>query len=98
MLIVIYCIIGVIGNGIVFIIYKIKNFFRKGCFFILIFVFVDLCVSVVCFICVLFCFCFNVLFVLDILCKGLFFIICWVFNIFILIVFVIVFDRFCMVC
>lgn len=73
-LIVIYCITGVIGNGTVLIIYKTKNLSRKGRFFIPILAFVDLCASVVCSICVLFRLCFNVLFVSDILCKGLFFI------------------------
>lgn len=97
-LIVIYCITGVIGNGTVLIIYKTKNLSRKGRFFIPILAFVDLCASVVCSICVLFRLCFNVLFVSDILCKGLFFIICWVFNTSILIVFAIAFDRFRMVC
>lgn len=97
-LIVIYCITGVIGNGTVLIIYKTKNLSRKGRFFIPILAFVDLNASVVCSICVLFRLCFNVLFVSDILCKGLFFIICWVFNTSILIVFAIAFDRFRMVC
>lgn len=69
---VIYCITGVIGNGTVLIIYKTKQLSGKGRFFIPILVFVDLSASVVCSICVLFRLCINVLFVSDILCKGLF--------------------------
>lgn len=70
----------------------------KGRFFIPILAFVDFLASLVLSACVLIRLCLNVIFFSDIMCKCLYFIICWIVSISIFIVFAIAFDRHRMVC
>lgn len=97
-MIVLYCILGVIGNMTVFVVYKKRLISGNGRFFIPVLACVDFSASFVCSICVLIRLYFNVTFFSDILCRCLFFIICWNFSISIFIVLAIAYDRYRMVC
>lgn len=94
----VYCITGVIGNATVLVIYWKKMISGKGRFFVPILAFVDFLASLVLSACILIRLCLNVIFFSDIMCKSLYFTICWIVSVSIFIVLAIAFDRYRMVC